>query len=805
MHTQNDVNIGRGWGRSFRVKFFLVAAGSVVLALVLSGVFAVYNFTRLGHDASAKIQQGLMNASHEYLSNYIRTVAERTRMTLEQAFSEVQMLADVMQTLTDNPDDASVLGSSLAEMSMFSSPLAGTVRSNETLWVQNTAPARSVVTIWQPLLNDNGTVKPDVQQAIEESAVLDLLLPTMKENGASKLYMYMVGPHQKSFLRLAPYCDMASEFDKNYPGSTSADFWDYFFPGIVACWKANAEVMSSEQLRRIITTTPPYLDAAGGGTIVSLFHPIWQAETNGVPGFAGAAAMDFSLEDIVDLVRDVKLAQSGFAFITQSKGDVLAINDHGEQIMGLNTQTSALGVNVQMREFSQSSQPNVQRLQMPTDDKIHSERLMLINDAGEEEPYILTMLRLPSVQLWECNENDEGTTTVRIRDEHWALGFVVPESEIYESLSAAQSEIRDTLRGILQSFVVVGIVSLFAAVLSALLLSKRMTQGLIALANAAHRLQDKDYSVRVSVQSKDEVGQLATAFNGMADEIQTYTTDLENIVHQRTSELELANEEVQLLNKRLKADNLRLGAELDVARQLQMMVLPKQSELDSADPELDLSGFMHPADEVGGDYYDVLKQHGLVKIGMGDVTGHGLESGVLMLMVQSIARSLLSMNAYDPIRFLILLNEVLYQNIQRIDTDKSLTLCFLDFQDGILTLSGQHEELIAGRRDGRIERYDTIDLGLPIGLVPDISPFVATEQIPFAPQDVVLLFTDGITEAENEEGEQFGIERLCDSLKTKLAGTAAQIQEGIVNDVKQFIGDHAILDDLTLLVIKRIR
>ena len=791
-----------GCRNSFRVKFFLVAAGSVLLALILSGIFAVRNFNRLGQDASVKIQQGLTAASHEYLSNYIRTVAERTRLILNQAFSETQMLADVMQVLVDHPRDARMLGAALAKTTAFGSPLVTKRRSGKILWAQNEPPARSVITIFKPLLEKNGTVRPDVRMAIQDTAVIDLFLPTMTDNGASKLYMYIVGPHQQPFLRLSHFRDMASEFDKNYPGSTSANFWDYFFPGLVDCWQQLSKTQSPNDLRHITTTTPPYLDAAGGGIIVSVFHPVWKWHPDKHATFAGAAAMDFSLEDIVDLVRDVKLAKSGFAFITQSDGNVMAINASGESVLGLKTISSASGVNMQKRELGQSSQANVRDLQLPQDDQVHSKQLVLVNAQGHQDPYILTTLRLPSVQMWE---NSGVSSAARIRDEFWTLGFVVPEKEIYESLTAAQSEIKSTLRGILRSYGLVGVVSLFTAILSALLLSKRMTQGLSDLANAARRLQGKDYAVRVHVRNNDEVGQLAAVFNGMADEIQLYTTNLENLVRKRTSELEQANAEVQLLNKRLKADNLRLGAELDVARRLQMMVLPKQAELDAIDPQLDISGFMRPADEVGGDYYDVLRHRNLIKIGMGDVTGHGLESGVLMLMVQSIARSLLESGTYDPVRFLILLNDVLYQNIQRIDTDRSLSLCFLDFQNDVLTLSGQHEELIVGRSDGRIERFNTIDLGLSIGLVPDISAFVSTQQIDFGPRDVLLLITDGITEAENKDGEQFGFERLCDSLQKRLSLDAAQIQEGIVADLTQFIGHQEVFDDITLLVIKRIQ
>lgn len=799
MNTSNTSGQTVERGHSFRVKFFFVAAGSVLLALILSGIFAVRNFNRLGQDASAKIEQGLTQASHEYLSNYIRTIGERSRLILDQAFSEVQMLADVMQGLQDNPQDTRLLGSTLAGTPGFQSSFVSESRSNELLYAQNQPPARSVVSVWKPMLENDGAVKKDVLEAIEDTAVLDLLLPTMTDHGASKLYMYMVGPHGQSFLRLSHYVNMAAEFDKNYPGSTTQDFWDYFFPGIVDCWQALPGKMEVGELRRTVTTTPPYEDAAGGGIIVSVFHPVWNLKGE-KPSFAGAAAMDFSLEDIVALIRDVKLARSGFAFITQSSGNVLAINEQGSLSLGLSTVTNATGVNVQMREFSASSQPNVRDLKLPQDDKVHIDRLMLIDNDGKQVPHLLTLLRLPAVKKWEYTEGQPAV----ILDEHWTLGFVVPESEIFESLAAAQKEINSTLRGILRSYGLVGFISLLAAIISALLLSKRMTQGLSALSNAARRLQQKDYAVRVDVQSKDEVGQLATVFNGMAGEIQLYTSNLEGLVRQRTRELEQANEKVQLLNKRLQEDNLRLGAELDVARQLQMMVLPKQQELDAVDPKLDISGFMRPADEVGGDYYDVLRHEKLVKIGMGDVTGHGLESGVLMLMVQSIVRSLLAMDAYDPARFLVVLNQVLYQNIERANIDKTLTLCFLDIKGSELTLSGQHEELIIARHDGRIERVNTMDLGLPIGLVPDISQHVATQRIPYEPSDVLLLFTDGITEAENTSGEQFGIERLCESLRTRLHLDSKQIQQGIVDDVMNFIGKQTVFDDLTLLVIKRI-
>ena len=90
---------------------------------------------------------------------------------------------------------------------------------------------------------------------------------------------------------------------------------------------------------------------------------------------------------------------------------------------------------------------------------------------------------------------------------------------------------------------------------------------------------------------------------------------------------------------------------------------------------------MEPADEVGGDYYDILQQDGKVKIGIGDVTGHGLESGMLMIMVQTATRVLLESNLADPVKFLDILNRSLYKNVQRMKSDKNLTLSILDYEE----------------------------------------------------------------------------------------------------------------------------
>ena len=264
-----------------------------------------------------------------------------------------------------------------------------------------------------------------------------------------------------------------------------------------------------------------------------------------------------------------------------------------------------------------------------------------------------------------------------------------------------------------------------------------------------------------------------------------------------------ANQQITNLNQQLQAENSRLSAELEITHKLQTMLLPKEKELNLID-DLEIAGFMQPAEEVGGDYYDVLQHNqNRVTIGIGDVTGHGLESGVLMLMVQTAVRTLMENNETDPKKFFEVLNRTIYKNVQRMNSDKNLTLCLIDYYQGRLSLSGQHEEMVVVRSGGTVERIDTIDLGFPIGLEETIEDFVFQVEVDLSPGDVVILYTDGITEAENDMSLQYGLDRLCQVVKQNWHQSASEIRKLVIADVRSHIGVQKIYDDITLVVLKQ--
>jgi serine phosphatase RsbU (regulator of sigma subunit) len=233
-----------------------------------------------------------------------------------------------------------------------------------------------------------------------------------------------------------------------------------------------------------------------------------------------------------------------------------------------------------------------------------------------------------------------------------------------------------------------------------------------------------------------------------------------------------------------------------------MMVLPPAYELDQVD-EFDIATYMAPADEVGGDYYDVLRYGDSIFLTIGDVTGHGLPAGVVMLMAQTSFLTLSQSGEQDMTRILTLLNQVIYRNIARIRDDKNMTMAIIRYHDQEFDLVGQHESVLICRNDGTLQDIDTLDLGLPLGLVDDIEDFVSIRHFKLQSGDVMILYSDGITEAANERDEQYEFPRLSAALVKSHKMSAKEIRDYIIDDVYDFIGETKIYDDISLMVVKQ--
>lgn len=265
--------------------------------------------------------------------------------------------------------------------------------------------------------------------------------------------------------------------------------------------------------------------------------------------------------------------------------------------------------------------------------------------------------------------------------------------------------------------------------------------------------------------------------------------------------INIASQQKNLLEK----ENMRMGMELDVARKIQMMMLPKDAEFLQT-KSMQIAARMDPASEVGGDFYEFLYQKdGSVIVAMGDVTDHGLQSGLVMLMAQSIIRTIVDDQVVDLRDAMNQANKILYRNIHdRMNDHRNLTLALAKIEDDRLTLCGQHENLGYYNINTKESKLiSTEDLGIYVGLIEDISEHVDQKTFDFNPGDVFFFYTDGLTEAENPSGELYGEERMMEVFTKNAEFPVQHIIDEIYKDVYLFIESSIILDDITVMIIKK--
>jgi serine phosphatase RsbU (regulator of sigma subunit) len=280
---------------------------------------------------------------------------------------------------------------------------------------------------------------------------------------------------------------------------------------------------------------------------------------------------------------------------------------------------------------------------------------------------------------------------------------------------------------------------------------------------------------------------------------------LDQRVKERTRELEASlrtiNEnQAQIIEAERKAAVAHYDSEMAIAQQIQTSILPRVLEV----PGMEIAASMVTATEVGGDYYDLQQiDDGGFWLGIGDVSGHGLNAGLIMLMIQSGLGSLMRADAAaDPARLLGVVNRTLYENVrQRLGRDDFATLSLLRFfPNGRFLVAGAHEDILVWRAGGgRCEQIPTE--GTWLGIAERTENDNHNREGRLEDGDVMLLYTDGITEARDEHDEQFGVGRLTEALAELCARPVVEICSEILARVRAWAPRPE--DDQTIVALRR--
>ncbi len=306
-------------------------------------------------------------------------------------------------------------------------------------------------------------------------------------------------------------------------------------------------------------------------------------------------------------------------------------------------------------------------------------------------------------------------------------------------------------------------------------LLSHMVHPIRQMTDAAYRIAQGDFDATLpEVPAHDDFGKLHDAFAHMQQSLKTYIGDLENATQARE----------------------KIKSELDVAHRIQMEILPVNFVLPQGYENIDIDAFLTPARSVGGDFYDFWLKDGKMYFSIGDVSGKGVAAAIVMAMTCTLFRSLVS--KYDSTcEIMSQLNKMLTRNNQ---TDMFVTMFIgmLDTQTGELTYcnAGHNAPFLFSENGcGQLSLFPK----LPLGLFDSVT-YVEQKYV-MEKNQTLLLYTDGLTEAENEQREQMGTQRVEKILSGMGGRTTHEVISEIRRQLRLFVDNAEQSDDLTLFAL----
>ena len=315
-------------------------------------------------------------------------------------------------------------------------------------------------------------------------------------------------------------------------------------------------------------------------------------------------------------------------------------------------------------------------------------------------------------------------------------------------------------------------------------LARSITGSVHELFAGTERVRRGDFTNKIAIRSRDQLGELAESFNSM-------TASIEDLLQQ-------------------KAEKERLEQELRIARQIQMSLLPQGPLRMSG---LSLSGHCEPAREVGGDYYDFLPLDGnRVGILIADVAGKGTSAALYMAELKGLMLSL-SRHHRSPRALLVDADRILAPHLDDCSFI-TMTYAVVDLEARTLTYArAGHCPMIhlpaasaltaaPGVRRAQVETPDGMVLGLKIDNGEMFERLLVEVTVPLAAGDLFLLFTDGLSEAMNSAGDCFGEARLAALVEEHADVEPDVLRERILREIDAFTGAAPQHDDMTMLLVK---
>jgi len=496
-----------------------------------------------------------------------------------------------------------------------------------------------------------------------------------------------------------------------------------------------------------------YIDVVTGRLMITCSKPVYNSKDK----LIGVVGIDVTTETINQKIINTQIGEFGYAFLIDNHGKVIA----------------RPGLSAKDKRWDKS---------FGTENLLHSDNTKLRE--------IIEDMIAGSSRISRCRfeESEKYIAYAPITCTNWSIGIVMPVEEIIAPALATRNKIisvtedtnahinkqiksvRNTLGGIF-------IIIIFIISVIAYRLSKKITQPILALSKGAKIVGSGNLDYHLEVKTGDEVEDLANAFNKMTNDLKTYTKNL----------------------KETTAAKERIESELKIAAEIQTSMLPRIFPPFPKRKEFDIFATMDPAKEVGGDFYDFffIGENKLCFF-IGDVSGKGVPAALFMVISRTLLKTE-ALRGFPPNEILFRVNNILYP-----DNDACM---FVTIFCGILNIeTGEIQFANAGHNpplvctNGHGFEFIQMPKGFVVGTMENTK--FESKKLTLKPNDVIFMYTDGVTEAMNLEAKLFSGERLKQSLSNLKGKDITNIIHEVRVQIKAFIQRMPQSDDITMLALK---
>lgn len=462
----------------------------------------------------------------------------------------------------------------------------------------------------------------------------------------------------------------------------------------------------------------------------------------------GVVATDITLQSMQEDIISMKIGETGYAFLLDNKGTIIAHPRYDEI--------------------------DKEPLKSADDDYLQAFSTIINNDEGLTTANIdgklcyLAYYKLPTTK-WSL--------VITVEVDEIIQPAVDTQNRINQYTKETQDYINKTLKNVLIQFIVILAISAMVILVLSYLLSKAITNPVKLLLSKVVKIGQGDLETKIDIRGKDEIAELATAFNKMTIDLKTYIANLEKIT----------------------AEKERIGAELDVAKKIQWSMLPCIFPPFPDREEFDIFATMNTAKEVGGDFYDFfLIDDDHLAVVIADVSDKGVPAALFMV----IAKTLIKNNAQlrkTPTEIFEKVNNQLCEN-----NDASM---FVTAFMGILEIStGEFVYVNAGHNAPLIKKARGDFQWLPTKpgfvLAGMQDMIYRQDSVTLGQGDVLFMYTDGVTEAVNRNNELLGNDKLLSDINRYREYSPPELLSAIKNEIDKFADGANQADDITMLALR---